>query len=244
MVTHEGDIQLLIHIVKKDLDIRDKRRFLEEAPKRMKSIQKTIKEMEGELGEEMQDFEKFEKERRHLEREIQSQNDKINKKRLEQDKADSNKAYRALGHEIEYLTKLVDKEEERVLTILEKTEGKKKQLEEATANVEQRKKGLLDEIETIENDILKTEESLKVIEDEKIRVLPHLSQKVRRLYDRILNVKGDSGVANIAGDICQGCFSRVPPQRAHEIRKNDQIMTCEACGRILVYFESDSSLKS
>ena len=46
--------------------------------------------------------------------------------------------------------------------------------------------------------------------------------------------------ANIAADICQGCYSRVPPQTAHEVRRNNEIMTCEACGRILVYFEDRS----
>lgn len=239
MVTHEEDIQLLIQIVKKDLDIREKRRFLEEVPSGIKKIRKEVEEMEGELGEAKKEFEKYETERRRLEREVKTQNDKINKKRLEQDKADSNKVFQALGHEIEYLTKLVDREEERILTILEKTEGKKKTLEERASNVERRKRELLDEANKLENDLRNTEETLKVIEDEKIRILPHLSQRVRRMYDRILKVKGDSGVANLIGDVCQGCYSRVPMQKAHEIRRNDQILTCEVCGRILLYYEPD-----
>ncbi len=239
MVTHVDDVHLLIQLVKKDLDIQLKRRFLEEVPARITKIRKEVGEMEGDLEEVKKEFEKLETERRHLEGEVSLQNDKIGKKRLEQDKADNNKVFRALGHEIEYLAKLVDREEERILAILEKTEGRKKKLEERTANVDQRKKELLDEGKKLENDMHKTEETLKVIEDEKIRILPHLSQNVRRMYDRILKVKGDSGVANLIGDVCQGCYSRVPPQKAHEIRKNDQIITCEVCGRILVYYESD-----
>ena len=80
---------------------------------------------------------------------------------------------------------------------------------------------------------------LKIIEDEKIRILPHLSERIRELYKRILKVKGDSGVANLVADICQGCYSRMPPQKAHEVRKNDKITTCEVCGRILVYYPID-----
>ncbi len=239
MVTYEDDIRLLIQIVKKDLDIQEKRRFLEEVPTCIKNIRKEVGEMDDELGEAKKEFEKFESERRHLEREVKTQNDKINSKRLDRDKANSNKVFRALGHEIEYLTKMVDKEEERILTILEKTEGKKKKLEERTVNVDQRKNEFLEEVKKLENDMLNAEETLKALEDEKVRILPHLSQKVRRMYDRISKVKGDSGVANLIGDVCRGCFSRVPPQKAHEIRKNDQILTCEVCGRILVHFESD-----
>jgi predicted nucleic acid-binding Zn-ribbon protein len=77
------------------------------------------------------------------------------------------------------------------------------------------------------------------LEEEKSRTLPLLSEKIRKRYERILKVKKDSGVANLIGDVCQGCFSRVPPQHAHEVRRNDTILTCEACGRILIYFETD-----
>ena len=239
MENHADDIQYLIQIVQKDLDIQKKRRFLEEAPARIKRIKRQAREMEKELEAARGEFDKFEKERRHLEREIKTQNDKIEIKRQEQDKAATNKVFRALGREIEYLSKMVDKEEERVLAILEKTEGKKKQLAEATGDFEQKNNILLDEIAGTEAAVMETEENLEVIEDEKLRVLPHLSQKVRQLYDRISKVKGDSGVANLVGDICQGCYSRVPLQKAHEIRKNDQILTCEVCGRILVYYEPD-----
>jgi predicted nucleic acid-binding Zn-ribbon protein len=239
MANTEEDIQYLIQIVKKDLEIQEKRKFLAEAPVRIAEIEKEIKIMERDLEETRNEFEILEKERRHLEREIKAQNQKIDQKKLEQHDADSNKVYRALGHEIEYLSKLVYKEEERVLVILEKTEGKKKQIDKFTVDVDERKKKLLGEKDALENDIKAADDNLKVLEDEKVRVLPHLSPRVRRLYDRILNVKGDSGVANLIGDICQGCYSRVPPQKAHEIRKNDQILTCEACGRILVHYGSD-----
>ncbi len=239
MVNAEEDIQYLIQIVKKDLDIQEKRKFLAEAPVRIAAIEKEIKIMERDLEETRNEFETLEKERRHLEREIKAQNQKIDQKKLEQHDAESNKVYRALGHEIEYLSKLVYKEEERVLVILEKTEGKKKQIETFAAEVDERKKKLLDEKNELENKITAAEGNLKMREDEKVRILLHLSPSVKRLYDRILSVKGDSGVANLSGDICQGCYSRVPLQKAHEIRKNDQILTCEACGRILVHYGSD-----
>lgn len=239
MMTREDDIKILIQIVKKDLDIQEKRRFLDEAPARIRKIRQEVAEMEREIEEETNEFKKLAEERRHLEREIDAQNDKIKYKRQEQTKINDNKIFRALSNEIDYLTKIVDTEEERILAILEKTEGKKKEFEERKAAAEQRKEELLAKVDGLERELSATEESLKIIEDEKVRVLPHLSPKVRRMYDRILKVKGDSGVANLIGDVCQGCYSRVPPQQAHEIRRNDRIMTCEVCGRILVYYEPE-----
>ncbi len=239
MASIEDDIQLLIQIVKKDVDIQDKRKFLDGAPEQIKILDKKIKQMDDELAESQSAIDKLDEERRHLEREISAQNDKIKQKRIERENINDNKAFRALNKEIEYLEKLVYKEEERVLQILEQAEVRKKEIAAIQEKINNEKGALLDERKGLEERVVREEEQLEILEDEKVRILPHLSERINGLYSRILNVKGDSGVANLIGDICQGCYSRVPPQKAHEVRRNNQILTCEVCGRILVYYPID-----
>jgi len=237
----EEDVQYLIQIVKKDIQIQERRRFLDDAPSKIKAIDKELKKMDEELEEGRERLERLEKERRHLEREIQDANDKINRKREEQRNVKTNKEYRAINTEIDYLTKIVDRDEERILAILDEVESIKNNLKEIEEKVNREKKELLAEKEALQKGMEESEEALKIMEDEKVRILPHISEPVRKLYQRILNVKGDSGVANLVGDICQGCYSRIPPQTAHEVRKNNQIITCEVCGRILVYYPLEES---
>ncbi len=239
MISIEEDIQLLIQIVKKDIDILDKRKFLDGAPQNIKVLEKKIQQMDDELAESQKAIDKLDEERRHLEREIGAQTDKIKQKRIESDNINSNEAYKALNKEIEYLEKLVYKEEERVLQILEQAEIKKKEIAVIQEKINSEKGVFLDEKKDIEERMVREEEQLQIIEDEKVRILPHLSGRINGLYSRLLKAKGDSGVANLIGDICQGCYSRMPPQKAHEVRRNNQIMTCEVCGRILVYYQID-----
>lgn len=239
MTAVEDDIQLLIQIVKKDVDIQERKKFLETAPAKIKEIDYKIKRMDEELREVQEAAERLNKERRHLEGEIDAQNSKLERKRGESKDVNSNEAFRALNKEIDYLEKMIYKEEERVLEILEQGETKKKELNALTEKVDSEKGKLSKEMERLEQEMADFEIQLKIIEDEKIRILPHLSERIRELYKRILKVKGDSGVANLVADICQGCYSRMPPQKAHEVRKNDKITTCEVCGRILVYYPID-----
>jgi predicted nucleic acid-binding Zn-ribbon protein len=236
MTPVEEDILLLIQVVKKDIDIQEMRKFLDDAPEQIEMLNKRIKRMDDELAENQKAIEKLEEERRHLEREISAQNDKIKQKRIEIDNINSNEAYRALTKEIEYLEKLVFKEEERVLQILEQAEVKKKEIAVIQEKIHQERGALLDEKKGLEERMVREESRLEIAEDEKVRILPHLSERIKKLYNRILQVKGDSGVANLVEDICQGCYSRVPPQKAHVVRRNNQILTCEVCGRILVYY--------
>ena len=239
MTAVEDDIQLLIQIVRKDVDIQELRKFLETAPGKIKGIDSKIKQIEADLVEVQEAVERLNKERRHLEGEIDAQNAKLDRKRAESKDVNSNEAFRALNKEIDYLEKMIYKEEERVLEILEQGEGKKRELDAASAKTNDEKAELSGRKEKLEREITESQSRLKVLEDEKLRILPHLSERIRTLYERILKVKGDSGVANLVGDICQGCYSRVPPQKAHEVRKNSQIITCEVCGRILVYYPLD-----
>lgn len=240
----EEDVKYLIQIVKKDIKIQEKRRFLEDAPAKIKEIEKKIKKIDEELKESSEKLEKLEKEKIHLDMEIKSQNDKIERKKEEQRNVNSNKEYRAINTEIEYMTRVVDKDEERVLAILDEMEAVKKELAVIEKKIADDKSKLLEEKRRIEEEAKKSEDDLKILEDEKVRILPHISEPVRNLYERILKAKGDSGVANLVGDVCQGCFSRIPPQKAHEVRKNNQIIKCEVCGRILVYYPLDDSNKS
>ncbi len=239
MTSIEEDIQLLIQIVKKDIDILNKRKFLDGAPEQIKVLEKKIQQMDDELAESQKAIDKLDEERRHLEREISAQNDKIKQKRIESDNINSNAAYKALNNEIEYLEKLIYKEEERVLQILEQAEIRKKEIAVIQEKINMEKGAFLDEKKDLEGRIVQEEEQLQIIEDEKVRILPHLSGRINGLYNRLLKVKGDSGVANLIDDICQGCYSRMPPQKAHEVRRNNQIITCEVCGRILVYYQID-----
>jgi predicted nucleic acid-binding Zn-ribbon protein len=239
MTAIEDDIQLLIQIVKKDVEIRDRMKFLEGAPEKISEIDEKIGQMDEELRESKEGMERLNKERRHLEGDIETQNDKLQQKKIESNNVKSNEAFKAITKEIDYLEKMIYKEEERVLEILEQSEVKSKEIDKISEKNEGDKGLLLKEKNELEQLKTKYEQQLQVFQDEKVRILPHLSEKIRNLYNRIKNVKGDSGVANLVGDICQGCYSRVPPQKAHEVRKNNQIMTCEVCGRILVYFPLD-----
>jgi len=239
MTAVEDDIQLLIQIVKKDVDIQERKKFLETAPSKIKMIDSKIERIDEELREVQEAVERLNKERRHLEGEIDVQNSKLERKRAESKDVNSNEAFRALNKEMDYLEKMIYKEEERVLEILEQGEAKKRELAAATERANTEKGALEAERSELERDMEEFTAQLTLLEDEKVRIMPHLSERIRNLYQRILNVKGDSGVANLVEDICQGCYSRLPPQKAHEVRRNNQIITCEVCGRILVYYPLD-----
>jgi predicted nucleic acid-binding Zn-ribbon protein len=237
MPTVEEDIQFLIQIVKKDMEIKEKKKLLDALPPRIKAIDREIKKMDENLGETKRIIEKLDAEKRHIELELKTHHAELEKKKEEQRLVKDNKIYRAIIAEMEFINKKVDQAEERMLAVLDEGEVRRNEIRILTEKIGVERGALVAEKERLQNEADAADDSLKILEDEKLRILPHITDEIRRLYARIKTAKGDSGVANLLGDICQGCYSRVPPQRAVEVRRNDQIMNCEVCGRILVHYE-------
>lgn len=236
MVSAEEDIRFLIQIVQKDNELLKIKKFLEIAPARIDVLDKEIAKMDDELTAHLETISSLEAEKKNLEDNIKKQTENITQKKLDREKLNTNKEYKAMGHEIEYLIGQIDKEEERILQILDQITAMTRELEKIQEKIDSEKGNLLESKNKLEMQMKNDKDRLALLEDEKVRIFPHLSKRIRQLYQRIAKAKGDSGVANLAGDICQGCYSRVPPQKAHEIRRNDTILTCEVCGRILVFY--------
>ncbi|HEX5521584.1 MAG TPA: C4-type zinc ribbon domain-containing protein [Longimicrobiaceae bacterium] len=73
--------------------------------------------------------------------------------------------------------------------------------------------------------------------DEKIGELenslpPQVRSRYRRLEKRTPRI-----VAPVIGGICYGCFVAIPTAVASDAERNDEIRTCDNCGRFLYLFD-------
>lgn len=240
MGTVEEDIRCLIEIVRKDTEMRERRVILENAPPRINAIDREIGGLEKRLKEAEEAIDKWKRERVRLDDEVKLDGLEIDKKKNELNACRTNDEYRAKIHEIDFLKKKVDKAEERILEILDRMEETRREVDEVQRKINEEKDEMLAERQGLVDSMTAAKAELDALEGEKLDVLPNLSARTRKLYERILAAKRDSAVANLVEDICQGCFSRVPPQKSHEVRRNDAIITCEVCSRILVHYENNS----
>jgi predicted nucleic acid-binding Zn-ribbon protein len=114
----------------------------------------------------------------------------------------------------EELGSRVQAEETRIQDEIADTEADEEELESSRAEIERRLEGSAAERE---------------------QQLEALAPDVRRLYDRLARGRDGLAVVPVVKDACGGCFSALPPQRINETRLATRLLTCEACGRILVW---------
>jgi predicted nucleic acid-binding Zn-ribbon protein len=72
-------------------------------------------------------------------------------------------------------------------------------------------------------------------------VAAQLSPELIKRYDKIRSAYGDA-VVKVRKGACSGCYRAIPPQTLVEMRRLEQLFTCENCGRIIVDEEIASSV--
>jgi predicted nucleic acid-binding Zn-ribbon protein len=233
----KDSLMKLLTAQKNDLKIDELDRNRKEYPKLRDSLLKEISELETALEKTAAEITEQEKNRLIIENDIKAERDALVQKDQRLLVTKTNKEYTAVQHEIVSARERIDAletEDLELMTSLDELSEKKedliKQIDEIKTSNTDKANEIQKKFDSIESDIKKLE---KITE----RTLDGIDSRTINIYKRLR--KGKNGLAvstvNPMKDSCQGCHKRLPPQKIQEIRKNNEIIFCENCGRILVW---------
>ena len=230
-----ADLQKLTELEKID---REASRLTEEVaglPKRVAAIEAKLAEHKAAVEKAKARIKGNETTRRQMEADIKGFQEKIAKYRSQSSSVKTNDEYRALMHEVEFAEKQISGCEDKILELMIGLESEEKALKVAEAELK---------TESADVEKEKAEARVRTAEDEKL--LAELKEKRTTIratvndsalahYDRVMRQR-KSAIAEAREQKCMACFVMVRPQTWQEIRTNEQIITCNSCGRIL-YFD-------
>ena len=146
----------------------------------------------------------------------------------------SNREYDAITQEIEVEREQISKSETRVLELIELEETANTVLtekKESLTSVDQE----LSEKDTDLSRLLKENEKReRKLNHERDKITVRVQKTLMRHYTRVAEATDGRAVAPLERGACSGCSYGVPPQLQSEVRRMDQLIICESCGRILV----------
>ncbi|MCU0452885.1 MAG: C4-type zinc ribbon domain-containing protein [Bacteroidetes bacterium] len=170
--------------------------------------------------------------------------EKIERYKGQQFEVKTNKQYDTLAREI-------DAAQESVAKLTRDLEA----LENRTAVARDDAAKLAPEIEQLQAELAERQTELDAVnkehEEEELRhrherqkLVARIHKDDLKMYERIRKAKDGKAVVAIKRNACGGCYNKVPPQKALELRRNDIFMMCERCGRLLVSDEvTDGALE-
>ncbi|MEO5616565.1 MAG: C4-type zinc ribbon domain-containing protein [Candidatus Eisenbacteria bacterium] len=175
------------------------------------------------------------KKRRELEREVEATGEQERKFSSQLPLVKKNEEYQALLHEIAGVKARRSEIETQVLLQMDAEEGiarEKPAVEQALKTAEAELAGRRSEIDSAENAAQQRVDGIQARRDAKLAPIAALT---RARYERVHQQRAGVAVVAILKGACGGCYRGQPPQVLQEARKRDRIITCEGCGRMLIW---------
>jgi predicted nucleic acid-binding Zn-ribbon protein len=237
----KAELQKLVALQNLDTSIRKLEKNLEAIPQRRAEI-------EGEFDQrafEIRVLENRRDEAKHtrarLENEVVEQKGRA--ERAERNLMSSKKQdeYTAAIREADAARKQISTLETQILEQMESLEQTEAALKERADEIASLNSDREARLKSFDEETQGQSEQLTTARSERNQVLAALPKALSSLYARIsARIRDGVAVAEARNRSCTACFMSLRPQVMSEIRRGEEVITCDNCGRILYYVPSDS----
>jgi uncharacterized protein len=145
----------------------------------------------------------------------------------------TNKEYTAMLHEIQMAEEQIRAEEDKILDVMEETEGKEKDLRDSEQAMLRRSAELQESIRKTNESAPLLEADLAKLRNEKAQMESHVEAELLARYRRIADARKGVALAEAKDELCSVCHVRIRPQMYAELLRTENIHACDSCSRIL-----------
>jgi predicted nucleic acid-binding Zn-ribbon protein len=228
------DLEGLVRLQKADIDLRRAESELAEVPKQRAELDASLASEKARLDTVREAAANSVKTRRHLEGELQDLETKRSKYKGQLMEVKTNKEYTAMLHEIEAVEREIRGREDQILAEMERAEGlsadiKREEAELKTVEARHRDDGQV--LATRAGGLTKDTARLSAERD---AIAESIAPEARELFQRVARLRGVA-VAEARDGMCQLCHVKLRPQMFMDLKRNDQVVQCPSCSRILFY---------
>lgn len=232
----KAELEQLIALQNTDTSIRRLQSEIEAIPARRAEIEKEFDQRAFEIRALETKRDDAHTERTRLETEIaetRAQGERAERNLMS---SKNEHEYTAAIREADAARKHVSQLETQVLEKMEAFEQSEGSLKERAPEVEKLNGEMQERLKAFEEQIRVQTEQLAARRSERERLVVALPKNVSVLYNRIsARIRDGVAVAEARNGACTACFMALRPQVMSEVRRGDEIVTCDNCNRILYY---------
>jgi predicted nucleic acid-binding Zn-ribbon protein len=230
------DVHLVIQLQSLDQKITALEKEVAALPKHIAVIEKALESHLRKLEADKAALSANQKDRKRLEGDIQVHQQKISKLRDQMLQAKTNEQYKAFQHEIEFIEKEIRQAEDRILELMTESEPLDQNVKRAEKALAEEKKSVDAEKAQARERTAADQKELDVLRQQRGESVAKLPKPSLAAYEKIRKRFSNSTVvAEAVNGRCSGCQINLRPQFLQDLRKGDQLMFCESCGRFLYY---------
>ena len=234
----EKQLSLLIQLQEIDTQIRSLAEQKNKLPEIVASLERQRTASREELEKIREGLQTAQKNKRERDKDLEAGAQKVEKLKARTSEIKNNKEYQALLKEIEAGEQENKVIEDEILVLMEKIDAAAAAITEAEKKTEETNAAISAEQKEHEAEIEKIDEALKSAQQQQEKIAAGVEPSLLTRYQGLLASKAGSAIAEARSESCSGCYMSIPPQVFVNVKKNESIIACPHCNRILYYKEA------
>ena len=230
-----ADLERLVELQRLDSEIAEVEAAAAVIPGVIRRIEEQLMKAKAALDAVTAETDRMTKLRRQQERELEEVTDQLKKRQSRLFEIKTNQEYSAVLKEIEGLKHKVSVLEEAILVLLDQIEVELKARAEEEQRVRSSEAEALRDTQRKEAELRQLRGRLSELQGAREGRSKNVESSLLQQYLRLLKSRAGLAVAPVRDGSCEGCHVALTPQLYNEVRRNEEILTCERCGRILYW---------
>ena len=239
-----ADLERVIALQRLDSEAGAARKKLAEAPEREKAFDARLEAAKQNLAEAKTRLAENQDARRAIEKEVAVHQGRLSKYRDQAMAVKTNQEYHAIQHEIAHAQGEVKKYEDQILERMVEADDLAATIKSAEAALTTEQKTIDADRKTLQAEDAALQKTADALSAERATVVAALDKRVLAIYETASSRRQGIAVAEAKDGICTICHVRLRPQMFNEIRRNEAIVQCDSCQRILYFVVPSAAAQS
>ena len=232
----KAELEQLVALQNADTGIRRLQAELEAIPRRRADIESEFDRRAFEFKELEQKRDSARAARSQLDKDLAEQRTRAEKAERDLMSSNNSKSYEAAIREADAARKQISDLETKVLEQMESADAAETALAEREPEFSRLRAELDERLREFEELTRTQAAELETLRSERERLFSTLPASVKGTYQRIVSrIRDGVALAEARNGSCSACFMALRPQVMSEVRRGEEIITCENCNRILYY---------
>ena len=230
------ELDRLIKLQQLDSTIEDARRRIAAHPQRLAEADARLNDAKQRVATAKDRLRVSQEARRNLEKDAAVFQGRISKFKDQQAAVKTNKEYQALGHEMETAAQDLAAVEEKVLEQMMDADVIAADIKQAEGVLVREQKEVDADKAALAKELATVEAALSQASAARTELVAQTDHKLLSMFEQVARARKGIAICVATRDgLCSACHVRLRPQVFQEVRRNDAIIQCNSCNRILYY---------
>jgi len=230
-----ADLERVITLQRLDTTAESARKKLADEPEREKALDARLESAKQLVASAKKRLADNQSTRREIEKELAVHQGRLSKFREQAMAVKTNQEYHAIQHEIAHAQDQIKAHEDRMLDQMVEADDLVAAAKKAEGDLAAEQKAVEADRKAMKAEHADLHSSLERIVTERAEIVSALDKRLFSIFEQVSKKRHGVAVAEAKNGICTICHVRLRPQVFNTVRRNEEIVQCDSCQRILYF---------